>query len=249
MIKQCQRCQQDFRVPPCRAESAHFCSQACRRNRVSRTCAVCGSVYTGQPQRRGAICCSKQCAGVLRRRRIAKPCEGCGQIMDLPLAFAKRRYCSRACRHDATYVVYRCEMCGTEREAHRSEQAMRFCGDACRLKWFTTAFVGEASPQWQGGAVGYYGPSWRRARRAIRERDPACCHCGAEPIKEALSVAHIIPFRWYDIERHEEANRIENLLGLCRSCHRRFDQSAAVRARLDELLALEDRQLELGASA
>lgn len=249
MILTCERCGITFRVPPCRARSARYCSAACRRNLVRRVCEVCGNSYEGHPNKRGARCCSKQCAGVLSRRRVYKTCEGCGRTMDLPPSHAAtRRFCSRACRHEATRVRYACEICGCERVVNQHTTAKRFCSHDCRLVWFRQAFVGEASPHWRGGRLPYYGPTWRAARRAVRARDGACRHCGSPPRGEALSVAHVVPFRWFGLERHVEANALTNLLALCRSCHKRFDQPAAVRARMGELLALEVRQLSLEAA-
>lgn len=118
----------------------------------------------------------------------------------------------------------------------------RFCGDVCRLRWFATAFVGEDSPQWRGGGIDYYGPTWDAARDAARERDGYVCQdCGVheEDLSEQLSVAHLLAFRLFGLQGHAQANALSNLRSLCRRCHLIFDHADGARARMDELLGLE----------
>jgi hypothetical protein len=159
-----------------------------------------------------------------------------------PAIMAKRAHCSMTCR--SRRIRYRCEGCGEERLAYPYQEGRRFCGDVCRLAWFSRHFVGESSPQWRGGAIDYYGPSWDAARRATRERDNFRCRdCDVHEsdLPERLSVAHVIPFRAFGLERHEEANALSNLRSLCRPCHLIFDHANGARATTAELLALEHR--------
>ena len=161
------------------------------------------------------------------RKIVTKVCPTCGQDFSGPPSIMRQRtHCSMACR--SRRISYRCEGCGEWCEARACEIGRRFCGNVCRLIWFSRHFVGEASPQWQGGAIDYYGPSWDTARRAARERDGFRCQdCGIHErdLPEQLSVAHAIPFRLFELERHEEANALENLRSLCRPCHLRFDHA------------------------
>jgi uncharacterized protein YjcR len=83
---------------------------------------------------------------------------------------------------------------------------------------------GEDNPMWKGGASDYYGPSWQSARRKVRERgEYTCQRCGMTDAEhtakygQALHVHHIEPFRTFD--DHSKANRLENLITLCRDCH------------------------------
>jgi uncharacterized protein YjcR len=83
---------------------------------------------------------------------------------------------------------------------------------------------GEDNPMWKGGSADYYGPSWHSARREARERDDYTCQrCGMTDAEhtaqygQALHVHHIEPFRTFD--DHTKANRLENLITLCRDCH------------------------------
>jgi transposase/predicted RNA-binding Zn-ribbon protein involved in translation (DUF1610 family) len=83
---------------------------------------------------------------------------------------------------------------------------------------------GEDNPMWKGGANDYYGPSWYAARRQARERDGYTCQrCGMtdeehlEEYHQELHVHHIQPFRTF--QDHQNANKLDNLITLCRDCH------------------------------
>lgn len=76
----------------------------------------------------------------------------------------------------------------------------------------------------EGGHEYYYGPNWYEQRRRARKRDGYVCRkCGlsdedhSEEYGKSLHVHHITKFRKF--EDYEEANRITNLLTLCRPCH------------------------------
>lgn len=69
----------------------------------------------------------------------------------------------------------------------------------------------------------YRGRNWAIQSRAARERDNYTCqHCGKFPV---YHVHHITPYRLYGILRYQEANRLENLITLCPSCHCKTDQA------------------------
>lgn len=205
---------------------------------VTRECKQCGKSYSGRPAMIGRDFCSRSCRGEARRKIVIKECRSCGLPFSGPQSLmVTRAHCSNECRKRRT--VYTCEQCGVEREVRPSETAKRFCGDECRLKWFSSHFIGEESPQWRGGCIESYGPSWEPAREAVRERDGYhCqdCRIHEDELPEHLSVAHIIPFREFGIERHEEANAIDNLRSLCRKCHIKFDHSNGTRGKRIEVL-------------
>ncbi len=86
------------------------------------------------------------------------------------------------------------------------------------------------------------GPNWERQRNQARARDGHVCrHCGAaERPNRAHDVHHIQPFRTFGYmrdqnDRYLEANRLENLVTLCRSCHRRVEVDRMVRGTLSGL--------------
>ena len=91
-------------------------------------------------------------------------------------------------------------------------------------------------------ARGDRGPNWEQQRNRARARDGyRCRHCGApERPDRAHDVHHIEPFRTFgyvrgENDRYLEANRLENLVTLCRSCHRRVEVDRMVRGTLSGL--------------
>jgi len=86
------------------------------------------------------------------------------------------------------------------------------------------------------------GPHWDEQRNQARARDGYLCrHCGTpERPNRAHDVHHIQPFRTFGYVRgenqhHLEANRLENLVTLCRSCHLRVEVDRMVRGSLSGL--------------
>jgi DEAD/DEAH box helicase domain-containing protein len=81
-----------------------------------------------------------------------------------------------------------------------------------------------------------YGPDWQAQRARTREREGyRCAECGAaETRNHQHDVHHRVPFRVFNyipgLNRNDRlANRMENLVLLCRRCHYRLE--AGVRAR------------------
>lgn len=77
----------------------------------------------------------------------------------------------------------------------------------------------DTDGEWQ-----YYGPDWPEQRRTALERDGwACRDCGMTDEEHravdsgGLHVHHRTPFR--EFEDREAANRLGNLVTLCRACH------------------------------
>lgn len=97
-----------------------------------------------------------------------------------------------------------------------------------RRSFREAAPVGEDSPGWKGGYDRNYGPSWPRQRRKARKRDGYTCQRCGMPQEEhkkkqnqKLHVHHIRPFRLF--EDSKEANKLQNLITLCISCHNRLE--------------------------
>lgn len=86
---------------------------------------------------------------------------------------------------------------------------------------------GENGPNWQGGVMPYYGPNWKRQRRAALKRANGHCeHCAKTPIENGreLSVHHIRPRRAFgyipgENDNYIQANALDNLITLCDVCH------------------------------
>ena len=91
-------------------------------------------------------------------------------------------------------------------------------------------------------ATNDYGPNWQEQRQRVRARDGGrCAQCrAAEAPSREHDVHHIVPFRTFGYvpglnEHYRLANRLENLLLLCRTCHQRLEAGVRVRGGLDGL--------------
>ena len=91
-------------------------------------------------------------------------------------------------------------------------------------------------------SVNDYGPNWQTQREAVRGRDRyRCAQCGTpEPEGRQHDVHHLSPFRSFGYvpgvnERYLDANRLENLILVCRTCHKRLEASLRTRGALDGL--------------
>ena len=83
-----------------------------------------------------------------------------------------------------------------------------------------------------------YGSDWGRIRDRVRARDKYQCQvCGALESDPSTTlrtrqhdVHHKIPFRTFTST--EEANRLENLTTLCKTCHHKVEQNVRIRSGL-----------------
>lgn len=87
-----------------------------------------------------------------------------------------------------------------------------------------------------------YGPNWPAQRGAARERDGfRCQQCGANAGEDGqLDVHHIIPFRTFGYVpgvnvAYREANRLDNLITLCATCHRQVGRAQGERGAMSGL--------------
>lgn len=80
---------------------------------------------------------------------------------------------------------------------------------------------GENNPNWKGEkAKTFRGKNWKSQRgKALKRDDWTCQVCGITEEKSGreLDVHHKIPLLEFD--NYEKANKLENLITLCRSCH------------------------------
>jgi DEAD/DEAH box helicase domain-containing protein len=83
---------------------------------------------------------------------------------------------------------------------------------------------------WRGD-TNEYGPGWDRLRLLVRQRDGFHCQvCGTPEMGRAHDVHHKTPFRTFTSV--EQANRLENLITLCPTCHQRVESAVRVRSGL-----------------
>lgn len=87
-----------------------------------------------------------------------------------------------------------------------------------------------------------YGPNWQEQRNNARKRDGfRCTKCNApEREDQEHDVHHVTPFRDFGYvagrnEAYKEANQLENLQTLCRSCHRAVEAARGTRSALGGL--------------
>jgi len=76
-----------------------------------------------------------------------------------------------------------------------------------------------------------YGANWLKIRESVRKRDQYKCQvCGAVESDKQHDVHHKIPFRTFT--SIDEANRLDNLSTLCRTCHQKVEQNVRIRSGL-----------------
>lgn len=229
-----------------RLDFEHYEKQG--RDRVEVECANCGETVQKTPSEVDTAqyhYCSQQCHHDHRGERYRDEkhptstmktveCSGCGrkiQRAKWERDRVNRHFCSYGCMAESAQVE--CEECGSEFEVIPSTAPeRRFCSRDCVHSWMS----GGTHPRWRGGYEPYYGSNWPRQRRRALKRDQYRCQdCGmtaAESISkngESLSVHHktrVNDFVENGELDEEEANRLENLVTLCRPCHMLREGSA-----------------------
>ncbi len=223
----CANCGQDYE----RKAREAYCSTECRwakkrRKRVVFRCVACDKSFDVSPARAKSgqtRYCSNDCKyahfKAHERKRLVKTCPVCKRFFE---TFPSRNntYCSYTCTGIAKErkEVRQCVTCGEPFTVKKSAQDI-CCSWECRVE----RLRGEKHPSWRGGKLPQYAGDWVRAKKAARKRDNnTCVRCGktAEENGENMSVHHIKPYRAFDDPT--EANRLDNLECLCRSCHTRI---------------------------
>jgi len=111
--------------------------------------------------------------------------------------------------------------------------------------WFNVTAAAQRRLEARGvwfDSVNDYGPNWETQRQLVRVRDRyRCTQCGApEPAGREHDVHHLTPFRTFGYVRGRNenyllANRLENLVLVCRTCHRRLESAVRTRSALQGL--------------
>ena len=165
--------------------------------------------------------------------QLSKKCEVCGKEFQTKQShYARRRTCSVECSgklrkgnqnnnfRDAKKEAV-CVICGKAFTYYPSARSHpRCCSTSCSAIDRSVRFRGEFNPSWAGGYRSCYGPDWVFQSQLARRRDGhACQNCGAteHQLGKRLDVHHIRPFRLH--ESTTDANRLDNLISLCRKCH------------------------------
>lgn len=213
-LRKCIYCESEFipkrsdQVSCGKRDSAHRINEAVKKIEIS--CMVCGRKFQVRhgDQNRSIkagipLSCSLACANILRGRSIKVTCSECG----------KEFYRKRS-------------------EADPNNKHF-FCSKQCQKKNIDYILRGEDHYQYVNGHTSLTrGKGWTQTRKAVRERDGFTCQqCGRteDVLGRALDVHHIKPYRMFD--SYEDANKIENLVALCASCHHRTEAELASEIR------------------
>lgn len=198
----CTTCGDEYYKRPCKADESKYCSRKCadigRRKGTPRTCEYCGESYHCRPSREGeSRFCSRNCKDSFKRERVE---------------WREEIACSR-CGETLLRTPFEVE--------RRSEH---FCDDECRGEWLSENRTGPDAPNWQGGVTRVFGSRWPQLREMALRRDEHCQYCDSDGTDTYLDVHHIVPRREFDDVN--DANTLENVVVLCRSCHKRAEHGS-----------------------
>lgn len=132
-------------------------------------------------------------------------------------------------------VSVTCRHCDTQMEVLpsrlRGQTYGVFCDLDCYGDWLSETFVGERHHQWEGGTFPYGEDWWPTRRQALIRDEYTCQICGAgqKALGRKPVVHHIKRVR--DFAHPTDAHYLENVISLCRSCHRLVEEG---RIDLDE---------------
>jgi len=227
---ECTECGNEIHIPPSHVKEVdgyeqknHFCDKECESSFKTREW-----VGENHPSWDGG------------RERLY--CNECGdEYYVKPANVDESKYCSAECRVEASVVEvdeYECANCGdtVEKMAHNVKGEETTCSKECYKEHMSSIRKGEDNPQWEGGRFDYYGPNWPEQREKTLERDEYCCqNCDMtrdehyQNYNEDLHVHHKVKRRQIidenepTIEQFELSNSLDNLVTLCKSCHRKLE--------------------------
>ena len=121
------------------------------------------------------------------------PCEHCGKPNRIPVWIARRKF------------------------------RLHFCGKACLDAW-RSVLPKEGKRLVLKGRPEYRGGNWKVQSARARERDGfRCRNCGVTEasLGRQLDVHHATPVRLF--ASTVAANRLDNLVSVCASCHKRLE--------------------------
>jgi len=227
---ECAECGENVHIPPSQVKEVsgyeqknHFCDKECESSFKSREW-----VDENHPSWDGG------------RERLY--CNECGdEYYVKPAKVDESIYCSRKCSYNSESKEkqeYNCAACGkvVKKMSHSVRGENTTCSKKCFKEFMSSISKGEDNPQWQGGRFEYYGPNWPEQREKTLERDNyQCQECDMTRDKhyqnydEDLHVHHKVPRRQVideeepTIEEFELANSLDNLVTVCKSCHRKLE--------------------------
>lgn len=197
-----------------------------------KSCIICGIELKAGDTRSNKTCGNPECVHIIKghigsshpRWQGRKFCSICGKELIGSLARKNLTCASKDCISKALsqagrkYETPFCKQCGREFSRRGRRQNTYFCSRECRGKWMSVNRSGKDNPLWKGGrsSVSWYKdyPSefCEGLRRSIRKRDGYKCKSCSRELK-APDAHHI--------DGDKENNESQNLISLCRSCHRK----------------------------
>ena len=122
-----------------------------------------------------------------------------------------RPHTAGANNHSWTGGMNKCIDCEKQLNGYKAKRC-----EKCSFAYY----IGKNNQNWKGGKEPYYGPDWQSHQKQARKRDNNTCQdCGLYQIKPRLHVHHKIPFRYFRLEKHQEANNLANLITVYVPCH------------------------------
>lgn len=178
-------------------------------SRIESLCDTCGTIFEYYPKRRSGTYCSIDC----------NPHE--------PPEF------SRSGEDHPSYNSVKdiCDTCGSTikvTEYERENYDHHFCSNRCYGDYRSELVSGSGNPMYiddSSRAASYYTGTWNEARRSALRRDNFMCQeCGKNRDELGMNpdVHHIEPVRTF--EDPQEAHNLNNLICLCKSCHRKEEE-------------------------
>jgi 5-methylcytosine-specific restriction endonuclease McrA len=168
------------------------------------------------------VYCSQACYAPAIGDRVRGQPKSAAQRVKQAAAMRGRRHPHR----QKPPIAVTCPTCGLTveyrgRKRHFAK-VRRFCSTDC---WYAYVRLHpEANRTFKGGREPYYGPNWSHQAKLARERDGHSCRlCGAHQVNPRLDVHHRRSRRAFGREDFEAMNALENLISLCKSCHRRVE--------------------------
>lgn len=222
---ECEVCGEEFEDHP--SQNRTTCSKECQykyfeteyKNKNILTCNYCGSnfeVIASSDQKY----CSVQCYNQSKECNYTEhECQECGESFKARES-ANRIYCSNECNYEnqRNKVRRECRYCKEEYITTPSDNPYY-----CSLECMGKDRRGSNHSNWKGGASLSYGYNWWKRRKQALKRDNHECVicCVSKEEGRYLDVHHIKPLRTFD--DLEEANKLDNLVTLCRSHHRKVE--------------------------
>lgn len=204
--KTCEICGIQFQVKPYRAKTARFCSLRCSAKWKISTRTMPHAHKIGNTFRKGKrptnAFTSEQVRGKGNPRWVESIKLSCSNCKN---TFEIKPWIMRQ---------------------NRTKTGHKFCSSKCSKEFMR----GPNDPRYVGGPKTYRGRGWLEARKKAVIRDMGTCQDCGRLIGNSIPVHHIKPFR--DFSTAEEANRLENLICYCQSCHMKME------SRLPSLPAL-----------